>query len=252
MVKHQVRCEKAKASSCKTKDSHIPVASLSERLVARPKSRRKERTSTEDAPRASAAVRQPWDPYKVNILTEDDDNFLSTVARLDQEEEQCHSSTDASPIQHPSQEEVLPKTTTNSKSQVTVQVAPLSESQELWNVAFNSIEKSPEGKELAQKYLKILDNTLGDDNDDARPVDDSDESGTGLTTVLQRDMVQLVRTGLKKVEKASKITKTMGAFAEAVLAAKPLADLVIQTVPHAAPAALPWAGVCAGLQVSSV
>lgn len=186
----------------------------------------------------------------MGILTEDDDNFLSTVARLEKEEEQCNSSTGASPTQHLAHEKVLPKATISANAQVAVQDTPLSESQKLWDAAFSSIEESPEGRELAQKYLKILGNTLGDGDDDAHLDDDGAESGPGTATVRQQDMVQLVRTGLKKVEKASKITKTMGSFAEAILAAKPLADLVIQAVPHTAPAALPWAGVCAGLQVS--
>ncbi|KAI0388306.1 hypothetical protein F5Y17DRAFT_453334 [Xylariaceae sp. FL0594] len=43
----------------------------------------------------------------------------------------------------------------------------------------------------------------------------------------------------------------VGEVADFVLSAKALVDLVLQSVPQAAPAALPWAGVCLGLQVSS-
>ena len=48
------------------------------------------------------------------------------------------------------------------------------------------------------------------------------------------------------------ITTGVGEVTDFVLKAKKMVDVVLQSVPHAAPAALPWAGVCLGLQVRIV
>jgi hypothetical protein len=63
-------------------------------------------------------------------------------------------------------------------------------------------------------------------------------------------MQMLVKSGKDKFVKASKISKAIRDFSGAVLSLDPIVGPVIQNVPYAAPAALPWAGVCFGLQVS--
>jgi len=64
-------------------------------------------------------------------------------------------------------------------------------------------------------------------------------------TKRQMHMKMLVENGKAKAAKAPKITKAVDDFAQAILSIKPIID------PQAVPAALPWAGVCFGLQASN-
>ena len=71
----------------------------------------------------------------------------------------------------------------------------------------------------------------------------------GDRTQRQSHLKTLVENGKAKFERSAKITRAVGSFAETLLSTKPLVDLVLQSTPQAAPAALPWAGVCFGLEV---
>lgn len=62
-------------------------------------------------------------------------------------------------------------------------------------------------------------------------------------------MRKLVQDGQVKVAAAAaKITKGLGDVAHFVLSTKGMINLAIQNIPQAA---LPWAGVCVGLQVGA-
>ncbi len=65
----------------------------------------------------------------------------------------------------------------------------------------------------------------------------------------QRYMRKLVEEGQAKVTTASKLTNGLGDVAHFVLSVKAMIDLAVQNIPQAA---LPWAGVCVGLQVSTL
>ena len=67
-------------------------------------------------------------------------------------------------------------------------------------------------------------------------------------TERQKHMRRLVEEGQARVATTAKITKGVGDVAQFVLSAKAMIDLAIQNIPQAA---LPWAGVCIGLQVSN-
>jgi hypothetical protein len=118
---------------------------------------------------------------------------------------------------------------------------PLSISQKLWNAAYNDLEGADGTAGLVQSYTEALTKVLGV-NLDITDLEDPDKR--------QIYMKELVEEGKAKVAEASKITKRVGDFATAILSVKPMVDLAINNIPQAAPAAIPWAGVCAGLQVS--
>lgn len=145
-------------------------------------------------------------------------------------------------------------------------------SQKLWNDAYDRIEKDEE--KLVKTYMKALTKFLDDEKvtDTAAGASDvssdktptvkktTDVSDAGVIDISaelkdrakrQMYMEKLVENGQAKVRKASKITEAVGAVAETILSAKPMIDLAIHNIPQAAPAALPWAGVCIGLQVSN-
>lgn len=119
-------------------------------------------------------------------------------------------------------------------------------SQRLWDAAYDSLED--EG-ELVGSYVKTLETVLR--------FEASKDSASDVTVAAElKDpsrrqiyMQKLVKEGQAKVAKTSKITRGVGDFVETMLKVKPMVDLAIQGIPQATPAALPWAGVCIGLQV---
>ncbi|KAL6834442.1 WD40 repeat-like protein [Trichoderma camerunense] len=62
----------------------------------------------------------------------------------------------------------------------------------------------------------------------------------------QMFMKTLVEEGLAKISTPSKVTKGVGDVAQFIISAKGLIDAAIQNIPQAA---LPWAGICIGLQI---
>ncbi|KAH8881388.1 WD40 repeat-like protein [Thozetella sp. PMI_491] len=131
-------------------------------------------------------------------------------------------------------------------TKLTTQQRPgISTSQSLWNAAYDSLEEDKDTKELVLSYLKTLTEVVAAGDINASTEDLKDPSKRQIF------MEKVVKEGTAKVARASKITKVIGDFAEAILKAKPMVDLAIGGIPQAAPAALPWAGVCIGLQILS-
>ena len=124
-------------------------------------------------------------------------------------------------------------------------------SQRLWNEAYDRLKSDEE--ELVRSYAKTLKKILHPEAS-KDPASDVDNTTAELEDPSQRQifMQKFVKEGREKLEasKTSKFTKGVGDFTQAILNVKPMVDLAIQNIPQAAPAALPWAGVCIGLQVS--
>ncbi|KND89309.1 Vegetative incompatibility protein HET-E-1, partial [Tolypocladium ophioglossoides CBS 100239] len=128
------------------------------------------------------------------------------------------------------------------------QTHSISTSQRLWNAAYDRLKDDKDTAELVTAYVKTLMKVLGASLETTFGADVMTE----LEDPVRRQLVmkKLVEEGRSKADKASKIAKRVGDFAQAVLSFKPLVDLVL-SIPQAAPAALPWAGVCIGLQILS-
>jgi len=142
-------------------------------------------------------------------------------------------------------------------------------SQRLWNDAYDSLKK--DNDKLVKAYMKTLmkedatdDSAAGASNGSAELKDLRAEKAINTSAAKaidipaeledrgnrQRYMEILVKNGKAKFDKTSKISKAVGDVADAILKAKPIVDIVL-SIPQAAPAALPWAGVCVGLHVSN-
>jgi hypothetical protein len=127
------------------------------------------------------------------------------------------------------------------------QTPSLPTSQRLWNTAYDSLGSDDETAKLIRDYIKTLTSVLAiegaaNSNTDTSidPMDPAER---------QRYMRKLVETGQVKIATTAKVTKkVLGDAVDFVLSAKGMIDLAIQNIPQAA---LPWAGVCIGLQVST-
>ncbi|EPE06576.1 wd-repeat protein [Ophiostoma piceae UAMH 11346] len=125
-----------------------------------------------------------------------------------------------------------------------VQRTALSISQRLWNDAYDRLKEDGDTAELVEAYAMTLSKVVREGASTSDATDDLTELNDAETR--QSYMKTLVQEGQKRISKASKITKGVGDFATFVLSAKGIVDLVVQNFPQAA---LPWAGVCAGLQI---
>lgn len=122
-----------------------------------------------------------------------------------------------------------------------------SASERLWNAAYDRLEA--DDAELVGSYIETLQKVLGGEAHEFSVADLSAKLKD--PTTRQDYMRKLIQDGQEKISGASRITTGVGDVADFILSAKAMIDLVLQSVPQAAPAALPWADVCLGLQVSN-
>lgn len=140
---------------------------------------------------------------------------------------------------------------------------------ELWNTAYDQLETDEATAEIATAYRETLAELLTKGELDMRrnatsPVGASTD--TSVDNVAVQDAIRADKLGqLKDWERRSELltrfvmdgqdkiklttaSQRVGTIAEGILKAQPLVNIALQ-VPHAAPAALPWAGVLIGLQI---
>ncbi|GFF84756.1 vegetative incompatibility protein HET-E-1 [Aspergillus udagawae] len=131
---------------------------------------------------------------------------------------------------------------------LTDQSAELSISQRIWNAAYDSLEEDKDTADLVKSYLKTLTAVLKAEKASGVSAPDDDELAAQVQspTTRQECLKKLVNDGQKKIETSSKIKMAVGDVAQFILSAKGMIDLAIQNIPQAA---LPWAGVCIGLQI---
>ncbi|RYO78106.1 hypothetical protein DL764_010150 [Monosporascus ibericus] len=126
-------------------------------------------------------------------------------------------------------------------TEYTEQPTPVvSASQRLWNAAYDSLER--DDAELVRSYVKTLEQVFGVKTLKLSAADVSAQLKD--PTTRQMHMRELVQKGQEKISKASRIMTGMGEVADFILSAKEMVDLALRGVPQAAPAALPWAGLC--------
>ncbi|PKX90474.1 NACHT and WD40 domain protein [Aspergillus novofumigatus IBT 16806] len=131
---------------------------------------------------------------------------------------------------------------------LTKQSAELSISQRIWNAAYDSLEEDRATADLVKSYLKTLTAVLKAKKGSGVSAPEDDELAARLQspTTRQEYLKKLLSDGQEKIETSSKIKMAVGDVAQFVLSAKGMIDLAIQNIPQAA---LPWAGVCIGLQI---
>ncbi|KAI0388002.1 WD40-repeat-containing domain protein [Hypomontagnella monticulosa] len=124
-----------------------------------------------------------------------------------------------------------------------------STSQRLWNAAYDSLESDKDTTELVRSYVKVLTKALKAEraSDASAPEDDVSAELKDPTT-RQTYMRKLVKEGRERFAATSKITEGLGDVIKYIENVKGMIDAAIKDIPQAA---LPWAGVCLGLQILS-
>lgn len=128
-----------------------------------------------------------------------------------------------------------------------VQQISIPTSQRLWNKAYDSLENGSDTADFVQAYNNTLTKVLTTGTS-------PQISNAGIETSTmpkdhtkrQKYMRKLLEEGQVKVNKATMLKKGVGDIAQFFLSVKAMVDLAVQNVPQAA---LPWAGVCIGLEV---
>ena len=143
----------------------------------------------------------------------------------------------ASPLPVGSRAEVPPQTESDEQQAYATRT-----SQRVWNSAYDSLKNDGNTATLVESYVRTLNKVLGTENDTANGV----AAGLDDPDTRQCVMKKFVEAGQAKIATSSRLTKGVGNVAEFIQKIKPIVDTAIGNIPQAA---LPWAGVCVGLQV---
>jgi hypothetical protein len=124
-------------------------------------------------------------------------------------------------------------------------------SEKLWNDAYELIQT--EETELAKFYVATLRASF-EEGGKSKEISAAEavEISAKLNDRTERKeyLNKMLIKGQEKVKKTSQFSKILGGVAEGILKLQPVMNIVT-SIPQAAVVALPWAGVCIGLQVSN-
>lgn len=122
----------------------------------------------------------------------------------------------------------------------------ISISERVWNRAFDELANDEATSRLVEDYVRIIPRATNPDGSDTA----GDDLSGDMKDPVRRQMVlkEAIKAGQAKMAKAEKVTGAMGSVVKFVNKFKDVIDLAVSTNPQAA---LPWAGACIGLQVSS-
>lgn len=128
------------------------------------------------------------------------------------------------------------------------QTPELSTSQRLWNTAYNNLEKNDNTAKLVNSYVDILTTGLESIRASNTSASEVNDISAELKDPIKRQtyMRNLVEDGQKKIATTSTIAEGVDNVIEYIDKAKNMISVAIGNIPQAA---LPWAGVCLGLQV---
>ncbi|KAJ4864208.1 WD domain, g-beta repeat domain-containing protein [Trichoderma breve] len=116
-----------------------------------------------------------------------------------------------------------------------------SKSQDLWNATYESLVEDKDTINLVRSYVTILATVLNTTLPEAEVLTDLNDR-----TKRQDFMRKLVEEGQARISTTSNVLNGVSAVAEFIVSVKGLVDAAVQNIPQAA---LPWAGVCIGLQI---
>ncbi|KAJ5692728.1 hypothetical protein N7462_002151 [Penicillium macrosclerotiorum] len=139
-----------------------------------------------------------------------------------------------------------PSNRVENKTDTLTQKSPeLSISQRVWNRAYDELAGDKGTSGLVEDYVKLLPTATNPDGDVTVPA--GEDFATEMKDPVRRQAVlkEAIQAGQKKIAKTEKITNTVGNVIGFVNKFKDVIDLAVSTNPQAA---LPWAGVCIGLQ----
>ncbi|QPG99376.1 hypothetical protein C2857_001620 [Epichloe festucae Fl1] len=122
-----------------------------------------------------------------------------------------------------------------------------SKSQQLWNDAYDSLQDAGATAGIVRSYAETLTFAIaGEDGQESATKTSNLAADLRDPAKRQAHMRDLVMKGRDKFANDSKMAQTVGDVASFVLQARGVIDVAIRNVPQAA---LPWAGVCVGLQI---
>ncbi|KAK2593122.1 hypothetical protein QQS21_009171 [Conoideocrella luteorostrata] len=195
---------------------------------------------------ATAAPPKPAGPLIPTLMKSAVDQTVKAVTTVVQTEiralpKQIVAAVVAQQAAEPAKARVIRRDSSDDEDQ-----AP-SQSQQLWNDAYDALEDGGTTAGIVRSYAEAL--TLAIDGQDGEhPGAEASTLAADLKDPIKRQahMRDLVKKGREKFANESKLAQSVGDVAGFVLQARGVIDVAIQNVPQAA---LPWAGVCVGLQI---